>query len=152
MTKTNRPKSVKILAAASIVFLLAVLFLPTIVVVFVLQHTLIIGAGSLWDSSKVLSTLVLLLCSPLILIPCVCSSRRIWLLPLFLAILAAATLVYTVVHNLFFADGAGFTPFALLSLAALALSTFLESLFARIRMRIAPSQPDRDLTKAGCES
>ena len=152
MTKTNRPKSVKILAAASIVFLLAVLFLPTIVVLLVLPHTFIFGAGSLWDCSKIFSALVVLLCAPLILIPCFCSNRKMWLLPLLLAILATATFAYAMVYNLFLADGAGFTPFALLSLAALALSTLFESLFVRIRMRIAPSQRNRDLNEAGCES
>jgi hypothetical protein len=152
MRRMNCPKSVKILAAVSIVFLLTVLFLPTIVVALVLPHTLIFGAGSLWDCSKIVSALVLLLCVPLIVIPCVCSNRRIWLFPLLLAILATATFAHTVFHNLFLAEGSGFTPFALLSLAALTLSTLLESFLTRIRMRIAPSHLNRGLTEAGCES
>lgn len=152
MRKVNCPKSVTILAAVSIVFLLAVLFLPTIVVALVLPHTFIFGVGSLWGCSKTASTVVLLLCVPLILIPCVCSNRRIWLFPLLLAILATATFAYTVFHNLFLTEGAGFTPFALLSLTALTLSTLFESLLIRIRIRTASSQRLRGPTEAGCES
>ena len=150
--KMNCPKSVTILAAISIIFLLAVLLLPTIAVAIVLPHTFIFGVGSLWDCSKMISALVLLLCVPLILIPCVCPNRSIWLFPLLLAILATATFAYTIFHNFFLADGAGFTPFALLSLAALTLSTLFESLLIRIRMPIAARQRIQGPTEAGCES
>jgi len=143
MRITSCPKPVTILAAVSIIFVLAVLLLPTIAVAVVLPHTLIFGVGSLWDCSKIVSAVVLLLCGPLILVPCICSNKRTWLFPLLPALLATATFVYAIVHNLFLAEGAGFTPFAFLSLAALTLSTLLESYLARTRMRIASNQQNR---------
>jgi glucan phosphoethanolaminetransferase (alkaline phosphatase superfamily) len=137
MRTMNCPKSVTILAAVSILFLLAVLFLPTIVVALVLSNSFFIGAGSLWDCSKTASVLCLLLCVLLVLLPCISSDRRIWLLPLLLAVLAAAAFVFTIVYNLFFAEGVGFTVFALLSLAALTVSTLFEALAVKTHVRIA---------------
>jgi len=119
------------------VFVLAALFLPTIVVALVLSNNFFVGAGSLWDCSKTASVLTLLLCAVLVLLPCISSYRRIWLLPLFLAVLAAAAFVFTIVHNLFFAEGAGFTVFALLSSAALTVSTLFEALAVKTHVRIA---------------
>lgn len=143
MRTVRCPKSVTILAVISMVFVLAALFLPTIVVVLVLSNTLFFGAGSLWDCSKTASVLTLLLCVGLVLLPCISSDRRIWQLPLLLAVLAAAALVFTIVYNLFFAEGAGFTVFALLSLAALSVSTLFEAIAVKTHMRIASDQQSR---------
>jgi hypothetical protein len=128
-----------LLAAGSALLLAAALLLPTVVVVlFAPPVGPIIGVGSMWTASTVLTVVVVVLGLPLICTPCFTSQRKRWWLPLPITALALLALVYMVLVNFAETGGFGFTLFGIVAVALLSLCTLAEALVARRRGRPVP--------------
>ncbi|MHC4750313.1 MAG: hypothetical protein ACYTFW_10605 [Planctomycetota bacterium] len=129
-----------LLAAGSGLLLVASLLLPTLVVVFIIPPAhVIVGVGSVWKASKVLTFIVGTVLLAPIFIPCLTSDGRKWWLPLAITALAVPSLVYMVVVNFVVRNGFGFTIFSIVTVTLLGLCTLAEALVACRRSKLAPS-------------
>ena len=124
-----------LLAAGSGLLLVASLLLPTVVVILIVPPTgMIIGVGSVWKASKVLTFIVGAVLLAPIFVPCFFSDGRKWWLPLAITALAALSLTCMVVVNFVVEDGFGFTIYGIVAVALLGLCTLSEALVARRRV------------------
>jgi len=128
-----------LLAAGSGVMLVASLVLPTVVVFFFAPPAgLIIGVGSVWTASKVLTFILAAVLLAPIVVPCLASEGRKWWLPLPITALATLALAGMLAVNFGETKGVGFTLFGIVPVVLLGLCTLAEALVARRRAKPAP--------------
>lgn len=132
-----------LLAAGSGLLLVTSLFLPTLVVVLILPFAgFIASTGSVWSASKALALIVAVVLLPIIVAPCFVLNGRRWMLPLVVTILATLALAFMLIHNVFLADGFGFTIIGLAAVAMIGLCTLAEAMAARSLANTTAPLPD----------
>lgn len=139
----HRPHKLLVsLATTSGLILVASLFLPTLVVAFLLPPTgLMVGVGSIWSASKALTVAVAILLLPIIFAPCVAANGKKWLFPLAVTVMAMLTLVLMTIQAVLSGGklGFGLTIVGQAALVAIGLCTLLEAIVAR--RSAAPAEP-----------
>ena len=123
------PKIAVVFVVISIILFFFVMFCPIAIVVLTNSFMWIESTWNQLKSNDLISSILIFLFVPLVLLPCFSSAKNIWLFPLFASIITAAGLIYMIIRNI--TSVKMWTIFAWLPTIILVITTGCEAFLVR---------------------